>query len=169
LHSTGPETERQIGSQPELGTLGQQFAESANLPADVFETLDPGDCGAGLCNALLRGLGSKIQALKPSQENKVMEVDQYLDSLKEARKRKDSAKILELLQTIRDWEYGQNGEHAEVILGNVRVSVYPLGGGINTYKELSARVRWENGDCAFLGAFSAEELRLPNYVSPEQR
>jgi hypothetical protein len=44
------------------------------------------------------------------------------------------------------------------------------GSGINTYDDVSIAVFWPHGTPArqgYLGRFSKDELRLPNYVPPE--
>ena len=53
----------------------------------------------------------------------------------------------------------------------VDVIVHHLSGGsgINTYDSVAVNVKWSNGEGQYLGVFSAEELKLPNYISVEER
>jgi hypothetical protein len=43
------------------------------------------------------------------------------------------------------------------------------GSGINTYETVAINVKWSNGDVKYLGAFSSEELKLPNYIPVQVR
>ena len=43
------------------------------------------------------------------------------------------------------------------------------GTGLNTYETVVVYVKWSNGEGKYLGVFSADELKLPNYISVQER
>jgi hypothetical protein len=43
------------------------------------------------------------------------------------------------------------------------------GSGINTYESVAVYVKWSTGEVIYLGIFSVDELKLPNYISMQER
>lgn len=86
---------------------------------------------------------------------------------------RNRAEICGLLETIPPdrWEYTGSPVRAEARYGSVYIVVQHLSGGtgINTYDDVSVNVRFTDGGPEFLGKFSAEELRLPNYIPLSER
>lgn len=97
----------------------------------------------------------------------------FASEFRAAFERKDRNAICRVLESIpaKCWRYPGNPPYAETLYDSVSIVVQWLSGGrgINTYDTVSVNVRWPNRktDCA--GQYSAEELRLPNYIPPSQR
>ena len=90
---------------------------------------------------------------------------------KAALERKDRNVICRLIQSIpvNCWHYPGNPPYSQTRHDSVVIVVRSGGGGINTYETVSVNVQWPDGKMDFAGQYSAEELRLPNYIPLSER
>jgi hypothetical protein len=97
----------------------------------------------------------------------------YANDLRKAMEEGNRAEVCGLLGVIPPdhWQYTGSPVRAEARYESVCIVVQHVSGGtgINTYDEISVNVRFPDGKPESLGKFSAEELRLPNYIPPSQR
>ena len=97
----------------------------------------------------------------------------FADELRKAIQNRDRAAICRLIEAIPAgrWSYPGSPIHAQAWEDSVGIAVHHVSGGsgINTYDSVSVRILWPDGTTDFGGHYSAEELRLPNYIPPSQR
>ena len=97
----------------------------------------------------------------------------FADELRNAVKDEDRAQICRIIKAIPAdrWTYPGSPPHAEAWEDSVGIAVHHVSGGsgINTYDTVSVRILWPDGKTDFAGNYSAEELRLPNYIPPSER
>jgi hypothetical protein len=97
----------------------------------------------------------------------------FADELRRAIRDGDGAAICRLIEAIpaADWSYLGSPVYAQARKDSVEIAVHHVSGGsgINTYDSVSVYIRWPDGTKGFGGEYSAEELRLPNYIPPSQR
>jgi hypothetical protein len=97
----------------------------------------------------------------------------FEDELRAAVERRNRKEICQLIEAVpgERWQYTGGPVRAEVWYGSVYIVVQHVSGGsgINTYDTVSVNVLLPDGRKEFAGAYSAEELRLPNYISPSER
>jgi hypothetical protein len=97
----------------------------------------------------------------------------FADELSRAIREGDRADICRLIEAIPAscWSYPGSPPHAQAWVDSVGVAVHHVSGGtgINTYDTVSVSILWPDGTTDFGGHYSAEELRLPNYIPPSQR
>jgi len=95
------------------------------------------------------------------------------DELRRAVRDRDRAGICRLIQAISAsrWCYPGSPPHAQAVEDSVEIRVHRISGGsgINTYDSVSVLIRWPDGSWDSGGQYTAEELRLPNYIPPSQR
>jgi hypothetical protein len=92
--------------------------------------------------------------------------------LRAAHKSKDRGEKCGLMESVpaNCWRYVGNPPHAQAWFDSVGIIVHALtgGSGINTYDTVSISVLWPDGETEYLGQYSSEELRLPNYIPRSQ-
>lgn len=69
------------------------------------------------------------------------------------------------------WSYVPEHQLAIVSYEGITIFVHALSGGtgINTYDRATVLISWADGTEEPLGAFSADELRTPTYISKAER
>jgi hypothetical protein len=97
----------------------------------------------------------------------------FADELRKAMRERNRKEVCHLLGAIPPgrWQYTGSPVRAEAWYGSVHIVVQHVSGGtgINTYDEVSVNVRFPDGKPELAGKYSADELRLPNYIPPSQR
>jgi hypothetical protein len=97
----------------------------------------------------------------------------FADDLRKALQERNRAEICDLIEAIPPdcWQYTGSPVRAEARYASVYIVVQHVSGGtgINTYDDVSVNVRFPDGEPEFAGKYSADELRLPNYIPPSQR
>jgi hypothetical protein len=97
----------------------------------------------------------------------------FADEMKRAVRDRDRAGICRLIEAIpaSRWSYPGSPPCAEAWHGSVHIVIHHCSGGtgINTYDTVSVNVRFPDGEPEWAGKYSAEELRLPNYIPPSQQ
>lgn len=97
----------------------------------------------------------------------------FADELRKAIQDRNRAAICRLIEAIpaNQWRYTGSPVRAEAWYESVHIVVHHISGGtgINTYNHVSVNVRLPDREPEFAGKYSAEELRLPNYIPPSQR
>jgi hypothetical protein len=97
----------------------------------------------------------------------------FADELRRAVRDRDRAAICRLIEAIpaNCWSYPGSPPHAQAWKDSGGIAVHPVSGGsgINTYESVSVSILWPDRTVDFGGYYSAEELRLPNYIPPDRR
>ena len=97
----------------------------------------------------------------------------FAHEFREALQRKDREAICRLIEGIpaNRWHFEGSPIHAETWCESVHIVVQHVSGGtgINTYDTVSVNVRFPSGSPEFAGKYSADELRLPNYIPLSER
>lgn len=95
----------------------------------------------------------------------------FAAELRNAHKSRDKRAVCRLIESIPAdrWIY-LDGPQAVAPYDGARIAAHLYGGsGINAYDRISLNVLWPDLTIDFLGEYTAEELRLPNYIAPSQR
>ncbi len=95
----------------------------------------------------------------------------FAAELRTAHSARDKRKVCQLIESIPfdRWIYTDSPE-AVASYDGVRIAAQSYGGsGINTYDRIYVNVLWPDQSLDFLGEYTAEELQLPNYISPSLR
>jgi hypothetical protein len=96
----------------------------------------------------------------------------FADELRKALQNRDRGVICRLIEGIpvSRWSYVGSPVHAQAWEDSVGIAVHHVSGGsgINTYDSVSVNIQWPDGTTDFGGKYSAEELRLPNYIPSDQ-
>jgi hypothetical protein len=96
----------------------------------------------------------------------------FADDLRVAHTSNNRPEMCRLIKSIPADRWTYPATHAAMaVYEGMGIAAFSSGGsGINTYDDVSIAVFWPHGTPArqgYLGRFSKDELRLPNYVPPE--
>ena len=97
----------------------------------------------------------------------------FADELRKAIQGRNRTAVCVLIEAIPAdrWQYSGSPVRAEAWYESVHIVVHHASGGtgINTYDDVSVNVRLPDCEPEFADKYSAEELRLPNYIPPSER
>jgi hypothetical protein len=97
----------------------------------------------------------------------------FADDLRTAHTSNNRQEMCRLIKSIPAgrWTYPARGHVAMTFYEGMGIAAFASGGsGINNYDEVSIAVFWPDGTPerqGYLGRFSKDELRLPNYIAPD--
>jgi hypothetical protein len=140
----------------------------------------------GLRKDLERLEGSQVQALTESLREKGISAETIAEAILEAGmqtiatfetelrhaiERKDRAAICTMIESIPTDRWSVSEGMAIATHERAQIVVHHVSGGtgIDTYEKVAVLVNWPSGQHQSLGGFTSNELRLPNYISLEER
>ena len=164
---------------PMLGFSGYQGLIKAYIGQGLREDLErlEGSQASALTESLRKqGVNDEVisnaiaeAGIKPKEEK------QFEDALKRAVEAKDRTAICRLIESISKSSWGSSTSGgSSMAIANVkwtRIVVHHVSGGsgINTYETVSVNVDWSTGSAEYIGTFSSDELKLPNYIPKHKR
>jgi hypothetical protein len=97
----------------------------------------------------------------------------FAEGLRKAIEDRNRAAICWLIESMSPdcWSCVANPPHAQAWQDDVGIAMHHVSGGsgIDTYDSVSVSVLWADGRVEFGGQYTADELRLPNYVPVSRR